>query len=745
MSAFHLQHHGVKLRWFVMPFTLFCVSFGAMTSDVSAQVDTAENPQALDPADVFFQAWLTIRDAEKLEKEKEYGDAWRKYQQAAKYYDTLSRFHNNWKPHLVERRIKSTTASIKEIEPKAAAQIAGEQNKTKDLVEGGTTSPDAGGSGSGDAIIPTPRKNPSATIPRIARNPADQKVARRLQVLERENQRLKNELAKSRRNPSRSSNRAEEKRLVDQISKRDAELTTLKNILARAPLQRDMDQLTRQNRTIKAEIEITARALKESQKQLSDAHKEAAKYKENAELAKRRAEEIKKDMEAQKKIDNRVVRELRKELDTVTKMLEFTRNELGAANNKIARMQKTLEESEATIDELTKERDELRTERNTLASVLRANDSEGVQKLIAENMRLGRELKETQDRMEFLEKSNNATKDELIAARNDLAVAKNRILRYQQEQSSQNQRIKSMKQQLKDAELDLAAARSESGDSPDTQTKSEETEILRSTVKRLMAIQERQRTASKILWETYQKSQAKVAGLPEFIRDIRDTEIKLTEQEKSLLAYRRPDGEFTSPQRVSLSHARTHASALEKEIATYQPLIKRAVAKGRFEGARQMLEDMDERFPGHFPTLCNRGVVELKTQNFDAANEFFSEAITMRENSSYAHHMLGITYYEQKDLDNARKSFQRSIDLKPDNATAQLYLGILAGAGKRYKQAEQHFLTAIKLDATLNEAYFNLSVIYLQQKKKEEAKNYYAKALENGLAPRPEHERNLGA
>jgi len=173
--------------------------------------------------------------------------------------------------------------------------------------------------------------------------------------------------------------------------------------------------------------------------------------------------------------------------------------------------------------------------------------------------------------------------------------------------------------------------------------------------------------------------------------------------------------------------------------------MKRAFEKGRFEAARQILQDMDERFPGHFPTLCNRGVIELETQNYDRANEFFSEAITMRENSSYAHHMLGLTYYEQKDLDNARNSFQRSLDLKPGNAKAHLYLGILAGAGKRYQQAEQHFLTVIKLDSTLNEAYFNLSVIYLQQKKKTEAKNYYTKALENGLAPSPEHERNLGS
>jgi len=358
-------------------------------------------------------------------------------------------------------------------------------------------------------------------------------------------------------------------------------------------------------------------------------------------------------------------------------------------------------------------------------------------------MRLGKELKESTNRLALLKKDNDATKDELVEAERDLAVAKTRIFRYQQDESGHNRRIKALEQQLRDAEADLTVARKNPGSGKPSQEKSEEVEILRETVQRLIATQERQRTASKILWETYQKSQVKIPGLQKVINEIRNTKVTLTKREEGLLAYRAPDGEFTSPERVSLAHAHTHATALEKEITTYNPLMKRAFEKGRFEAARQILQDMDERFPGHFPTLCNRGVVELKTENFVQAADLFNEAITMRETSSYAHHMLGLSLYEQKDFDSARNSFQRSLDLKPDNAGAHLYLGNLAGAGKRYKQAEQHFLTAIKLNPTLNEAYFNLSVTYLQQKKKKEASDYYAKALEHGLAARTDYEMKL--
>lgn len=722
-----------------MPLILLCAALVSLAPQVSAQQD----PRALDPADVFFQAWLTIRDAEKLEKEEKYGDAWRKYRQAAKYYDVLSRFHKNWKPHLVKDRIATTGASIKEIEPKAAAELAGKQAKTKDLVEGGPQSPSAdGATGSGNARMPTAPSRPRA--PRIAGNYGNSEVQRRLNILELDNKRLREALTKARSMPAGTGSRAEQKRLIDQIARRDRELTTLRNILARAPLQKDMDLLARQNRTIKAEIGITARALKESQKQLIEAKKTAQKHKEDAELAQRRAEEIQKNMDAQKKIDNRVVRELRKELKTVTSMLESTRRELGAANAKVARMQRSLEESQATIKELTTERDTLRTERDTLSNILKKSGSDGVQKLIVENMRLGKELKEALDRLEFLKRDNNATKDELVEAKRDLAIAKTRIMRYQQEQSDHSRRIKTLERQLRDAEADLAGGKSRTGSSAADRGKAEEVEILKSTVKRLIASQERRRTAEKILWETYQKSQIKIPGLPDIIRDIRKAKVDLTPQEKGLLAYRAPDSEFTSPERVSRSHARAHGTALEEEIATYSPLMKRAFEKGRFEAARQILEDMDERFPGHFPTLCNRGVVELKTEQFDKATEFFSEAITMRENSSYAHYMLGFSLYMRNDLDGARNAFQRSLDLKPDNASAHLYLGNLAGAGRRYQQAEEHFLTALKLDSTLSEAYFNLSVVYLQQKKKKEALDYYAKALENGFQADPEHEKKLG-
>ncbi|MCP5535471.1 MAG: tetratricopeptide repeat protein [Akkermansiaceae bacterium] len=736
--------HHLLIRG-VMPLLLLIpMIFGSFVSPLPAQSD----PRALDPSDVFFQAWLEIQRAEKLEKEGKFSEAWQKYRQAAKYYDVLSRFHKNWKPHLVEGRVESTKEAITLIEPKAAAELAGKNAKTRDLVEGGPEpKPDVAANkpaGSGQQRIPSKPVRPTApTVPALPPatrvSAADAKLLRQLQQMESENKSLRAELQKSQ--AMKQGSTAEQQRLIDLIATKDREINTLRDILARAPLQQDMDRLTREKRTRERELDITARALKESERKRQAAEKIALQRKDELDLAQKEHARIEAQMQAVKKGDNKAIEALRRDLKNVTALLEKTRQELGQANARVAQMQRRLDESQTTIKELTEERDALRVERDALANILKQSDSKGVQKLITENMRLGRELKQALDRLKFLESNHNATKDELVEARSDLAIAKTRIMRYQQEQANHGMMIKSLESQLRDAKAALAEAQTH----PDQSGNQEEIEILRGTVKRLIAAQERRRMGEKILWDAYQKSKSTITGMAEAFKDIRNANVELTDQEKELVAMRRPDGEFRNPERVPLAHARAYGDALETEIQTYTPLMKRAFEKGRYEAARQILLDMDERFPGHFPTLCNRGVVELKTENYPDAVDIFNEAITMRENSSYAHYMLGIAQYKNNNLDGARNAFERALDIKPGNARAHLYLGNLAGAGKRYQQAEEHFLNAIKLDPTSADAYYNLSVLHLQQKRKKDALEFYRKALDHGAAPDPEHEQKLSS
>ena len=734
----NLKH--LLLKKLLLPKALFLLFLsGAFFTSLAAEDDTA----TLNPSDIFFQAYLTIRDAEKLEETGQHSEAWQKYHQAAKYYDLLAKYHKNWKPHLVQGRIQSTKDAITSIEPKAAAEIADKNKRTRDLVEGNSNpsnTPETNPTGSNhERIQPPSTTTPKAPIPSIAQIPnIDPVTQSKLRRLEIDNRRLNKQLEQLRLASPTSTK--EQQRLIKIINAKNREIGTLRDLLARAPLQQDMTRLAQRNNTLENELATTARALDRTKQKLAHAEKERLKHQQNATLMQNRFAKLKADMDEQKNFDNKIVNGLRQELKNLNTILQKTRQELGNANAQVAQMQRQLQQANATIQELTTERDNLKRERDTLASILAKNDSKGIRKLISENMRLGTELKQALDRLQYLEKSQDATKGELLQAKSDLAIAKTRIMRYQQEYASKNRTIQSLENRLRDAQKELSQA----VNNPGQQNNAEEITMLRETVKRLIAAQERRKMAEKTLWEAYQKSGQTIANMSQAFADIRKTNIELSKEEQAMVAAARlPDSEFTSPERVSPAHAKAHGDALQQEIAMYTPLIKRFFEKGRYEAARETLMELDTRFPGHFPTLCKRGVVEIQTGRYQEAEEIFNEAITMRENSGYAHYMLGKTQYLLKDYDSSQKSFEFSLSLKSGNADAHLYLGNIAGAGKRYQEAEKHFQEAIQLNPSNSEAYFNLSVIYLQQNKKQEAQKFYRKALEHGAQPDPSYERKF--
>ncbi len=712
-----------------MLFLFISITLGVFSCNLKAQ----ENPAALDPADIFFQAWLEIKRAEKHQEKEEFNESWQKYRQAYNYYEVLRKFHKSWKPNLVTSRIASTEKSMQTIEPQATAELIKKRKKTEDFIEAPIPS-NASTNGNGTGYTS------KAPLPANNIDTLNQSASVQLKKLEQENAELQKKLNASTKdvetfksqNTKLKVNTTERKRLEDLIREKDKKMAMLRDVLARAPLQQDMNRLSRENETLEQELKITARALQSSKQKLTEAKQAAEVYRDQTKLAEQRANQIKEIMAQQGATNNQVIAGLRKDLKAISSTLEKTRTELGAANNRINQMQASLDESQTTIKELTSQRDKLRVERDTLASTLKKSDSKGIQGLISENMRLGTQLKESLDRLAYLEKNHNATKDELVSARNNLAVAKTKILNYQREQAIQNKTIKSLEIQLKDAQSALSSAEPKNGQ----YANEDEIITLRNTVKRLLAAQERRRMGEQILWDTYQKSKIQVEGLSEAINDIRKITINLSDEEKKYVAaHRRPDGEFTSPERVTQAHAQSHANALQSETSYVEGLIIRHIEKGRTQAAHSVLIDINERAPGNYSILCKLGVVEMKLGRYDKAIDCMDEAITMRENSGYAHFMMGIAQYKNKDLQKAESAFERSLVINPDNAKAHLYLGNMAGADKRYQEAEDHFLCTIKINPTIADAYYNLSVLYLQQKRKEEAQSYYQQALSNGAQP----------
>ena len=88
------------------------------------------------PSDVYFQAWLTVRDAEKAAQEGKFLEAFNRYDKARQLFETVALSNPEFKPDLVKSRTESTTSAMKAIRSKAVAERNRMAMRTGDLVEG---------------------------------------------------------------------------------------------------------------------------------------------------------------------------------------------------------------------------------------------------------------------------------------------------------------------------------------------------------------------------------------------------------------------------------------------------------------------------------------------------------------------------------------------------------------------------------------------------------------------------------
>ena len=720
MSSNFLRYNLVLL-----PMVIGCLFSTLSSSSAQQTINKPEDAIKMDPADIFFIGWQTVNSAEKLEASGKLPEALVKYKQAAKYFDSIYRFHNDWKTTMVETRIKKTESTIKELQSRISSGQTAEEKNSPDPIEAGIAE-----------INPAPTEAPSL---------AQVNLLKELEALKKENAKNIAELNQLRKEKSSNqSNNSTTSMLEDRlnltIDSKNKEIDSLRKILARSPVQQDLDKLRAQKEARDAEILILSHAVKESNLKLKQATLLTETQQQTLAQAEKDKNRIQADMAEQQKGNNRVIDKLREDFKVLTTLLENTRQELGQSRAEQESLKAQLAQSESIISELREDAVKLRAEHNNLLALINPNKSDSTKQLISENMRLGSELSQANARFELLEKNNFTTQDELRQAKADLALAKLSIQdykdRYQQNLRSRQQ----IESQLAEAKKMLSQKESAPAV---TDTNSEEIETLKSTVKRLMTAQERRRSAERVLWENYQDSGQTIDGMAEAFQDIRQMDVELSPEEKELIEVRNADLVFQNPQRVPRSHALKHGNALQEQLNIYKPLVTHAFSAKRYEAARQLLEQMDENFPGNLFVLCSRGIVELRTKNYDDASELFQEAITMNEESYYVHYMLGVTEYKKGNIEEARKSFEKSLTIKETNASTHIYLGSIAGAQHRYEKAEEHFLSAANLEPTNANAYYNLSALYVEKKNKREAQNYYQKALENGKQPNIEHQKRL--
>jgi len=97
-------------------------------------------PAQFDPSEVYFQGYMTARDAEQLEAKGDFVGAATKLKKAREMFDAVKRYYPTWKPEMVAGRAAMTSETEVRIHPKAEEQRRKDQRVVAEL-EGGVKQP----------------------------------------------------------------------------------------------------------------------------------------------------------------------------------------------------------------------------------------------------------------------------------------------------------------------------------------------------------------------------------------------------------------------------------------------------------------------------------------------------------------------------------------------------------------------------------------------------------------------------
>ena len=676
------------------------------------------NLRQFDPSDVYFQAWLKVRDGERSEEAKKFLEAYNHYDKAAKLFGSVAIYHPEWQAALVKGRKESTNKSMDKIRDKALAEERAGDKKFEGLVEGPGT----------PMTPPTDRVTPRASGQAV--KPPTAAERRNVAALQKQIRDLQNEL--SRAENQRNAGAAQLRRTLD-------ELKAQRDRLARAPLQGQVRQLTNRLDKIEKERDAMATALRSSREEHQSAMADLAALRADKEAALQRTAKVENDLNVQRQAANEVVRGLRKQLKELKEEVDKKDRLLAQGDQKRLELERQLNESHAEIADLREERNALLNERDHMAALLALNETDRVKLLIEQNMNLGKQLNEARDNLQQVVADNNHTARELADAKRDLTVAKARILQLNREKDQQDKRLTALEDRLRN-EGEALASNPATGE----QTR-EEIAILQGIINRQLQIQERRRQSKDLLIAQVQRLAIEDEAFKDALAGLGGQELKLTPEENRLVQENTIDGEFVWGDRPSKLVRDNAGKELQEHILVKTNLARRAFSNGRFLVAREFFESILEEHPGHVPTKLNLGVVHLRNQDPHLAIQAFKDALTIREDIPlpYAQFMLGVAYYELLEFDEARNYFLIAVEQNPTNAHTHVFLGSIAGVKGRVAEAEGSFLEAIRLDPTLTEPFYNLAVLRSREGKKKEALKLYRRAIQNGAQPDMSFEQSL--
>jgi Flp pilus assembly protein TadD len=549
-------------------------------------------------------------------------------------------------------------------------------------------------------------------------------------------------LTKALSQPSNSATR-DQARVRDMERQRDdaqtrlnqamADLQKLRNQLAMAPVQSDLDRLNARLNSLEQEKQAMGMALAQSREQQLESQAKIQTLQADFAAARQQAADLQRNLEIERAKSNEITSAQMQQLQKLEQTLKQKDQQIAQFHQQVATLQTQLQESREAFQELRTERDDLLRQRDHMSALLKLNETGRIQQLIEQNMGLAKELREAKERVERLNQNQEQTNDQLAEALRDLAIAKSKIIGLQKEKQDQQQRLADLEMQLKNHEKTLAQG--------EAAASKEEAETLREIIKRQLRVQERRKHAAHLLLQAAKKQMTSGnSDYDEALAMLTDQEVTLSEEEQKLLDARQVDGEIYSPFAGSKARVDAATTEMHQQIENYTKAAVRAFGSQRWQASREVLEMILDLHPGHIATMTKLGIVQLRLNDPAAAAQVLQMAVDNDESRPLSHRLLGLAFYKNGQFAEAEQSLVRALEIDPQDPASQTIMGNTLVRLKRPNEAEQAYLKAIKLNPQSTEALHNLALICQNAGRSQEAKRYYEEALQFGAQPNPELE-----
>jgi len=707
--------------------------------------------QADDPSETFLKAYMTAQQGEKLEHENQFKAALAKYRFAGTLLDQLRKAHPDWQPAIVEYRGRKVSESILRVQDKAGTR----ESVTAPVQENPAAVPPHPPSPQvvKETAPPAPKATPASTPNEIAIEQATKKLRDRVDQLEAELQKSRNQM-----NAAETEKQSLSGRLDETKTKLDK-------------AQGDLDRGKTAEKQVREQ-------LNQAQVSLKKTAEAGSKDNKAQEALKSEVEQLKKALASAQQ--GRSAAE--KERDDANAKVAAADQQRAAAARERDEANARATEDDQKVASANKERDD------ALAKLKGLKDTEQrVEVLVAENSDLKQKFADAEKTVREIGADKPKKEKELADVKKQIADLQAQLASSQKQNKDYEITVAQLRSQLDEASKQLEQVKLVGATPEETAKLTKENEMLRNIIVRERQEEARRDQAKKLMLAEFDKLQIKSETLTQQIQLLAQPVTRLTTDELALL--RQPvvsisddnpsavKASFTfakntaKPATPSTPSATASSPAAETTMSTdappqgssgytvpaiFKPNVppdvvdlawqaKQSFDKGKYHTAEKIYQEILTKTPNNLYSLSNLGVVYFRTGKLKAAELTLKKAVTLSPNDEFTHTTLGIVYYRQAKFDSALSELTKSLGLNPKCSTAHNYLGITASQKGWQEAAEKELLEAISENPNYADAHFNLAVIYATSSppSREQAKHHYSVATSLGAQPDPALEKLL--